>query len=138
MSGTSCLVVGFSFATENGCDYLMFSCILSLVTDLESALTTGTSPSTIALILLGLIVLVLGGVYETRTTRECLFPAATFHNLTVGTCTSPFKSGRFCRRVDQLHSYHPGHNILAQLRFQRRDFLSGPFLPGRWLTTHSW
>ncbi|KAF9459435.1 major facilitator superfamily domain-containing protein [Collybia nuda] len=60
MSGTSCIVVGFSFATDCG----------------------WTAPSTLSLISLGIVILVCGGVYETYTTRDCLFPPSTFKNIT--------------------------------------------------------
>ncbi|KAF5377427.1 hypothetical protein D9615_005144 [Tricholomella constricta] len=60
MGGTSCIVLGFSFATDNG----------------------WAAPSTVVLIILGLIVLVCGGVYEAHTSRECLFPPSTFKDLT--------------------------------------------------------
>ncbi|KAJ6604296.1 major facilitator superfamily domain-containing protein [Mycena vulgaris] len=55
MAGSSFIVVGFSLASQNG-----------------------KAPSTLLLICLGFVILVCGGVYETRTKRDCLFPAATF------------------------------------------------------------
>ncbi|KAJ7770795.1 amino acid permease ScVBA-like protein [Mycena maculata] len=58
MAGSSFIVVGFSLASQNG----------------------WTVPSTILLICLGVVILVCGGVYETRTKRDCLFPAATFND----------------------------------------------------------
>ncbi|TFK76816.1 amino acid permease ScVBA-like protein [Pluteus cervinus] len=60
MGGSSCIVVGFSFATEAG----------------------WTSPSTLILIILGLVVLVCGGFYEMHTSRDSLFPPSTFNDLT--------------------------------------------------------
>ncbi|GLB36438.1 putative major facilitator superfamily protein [Lyophyllum shimeji] len=63
MGGTSCIVVGFSFATDNG----------------------WAAPSTLALIFFGLLVLVCGGFYEARTSRDCLFPPSTFRDLTAVT-----------------------------------------------------
>ncbi|KAJ6501710.1 amino acid permease ScVBA-like protein [Mycena vitilis] len=56
MAGSSFIVVGFSIASQTG----------------------WTAPVTLLLICLGLVVLVCGGVYETKTKRDCLFPAATF------------------------------------------------------------
>lgn len=56
MSGTSCIIVGFSFATDHG----------------------WTAPSTLLLIILGMAILVCGGCFEKYTTRECLFSASTF------------------------------------------------------------
>jgi hypothetical protein len=61
MLGTSCLVIGFSFAMSNG----------------------WTSPSTLLLVTLGPVILACGGFYEVYTTREALFPPAAFKNLTV-------------------------------------------------------
>ncbi|KAF8898411.1 amino acid permease ScVBA-like protein [Infundibulicybe gibba] len=60
MSGTSCIIVGFSFASDNG----------------------WSAPSTILLISLGFVILGCGGVYETYTKRDCLFPPSTFRNRT--------------------------------------------------------
>ncbi|KAJ6519489.1 amino acid permease ScVBA-like protein [Mycena sanguinolenta] len=59
MAGSSFIVIGFSLASENG----------------------WTAPATLLLICLGCLILVCGGVYETRTKRDCLFPAATFSDL---------------------------------------------------------
>ncbi|KAJ7071515.1 amino acid permease ScVBA-like protein [Mycena amicta] len=58
MTGSSFIVVGFSLASGNG----------------------WTSPLTLLLICLGFLTLVGGGVHETRTKRDCLFPAAIFKN----------------------------------------------------------
>ncbi|PBK77089.1 amino acid permease ScVBA-like protein [Armillaria solidipes] len=56
MTGTSFIVVGFSFADENG----------------------WKSATTITMLVLGLLILVGGGVYETYTGRDCLFPTTVF------------------------------------------------------------
>ncbi|KAF9568705.1 amino acid permease ScVBA-like protein [Agrocybe pediades] len=61
MSGTSCIIVGFSFATELG----------------------WTMPSTPSLIGTGMVVLVGGVSYEKYTTRERLFPITMFHDITL-------------------------------------------------------
>ncbi|KAG1783639.1 major facilitator superfamily domain-containing protein [Suillus placidus] len=61
MLGTSCLVIGFSFAMSNG----------------------WTSPSTLLLVTLGPVILACGGFYEVRTTREALFPPTAFKSITV-------------------------------------------------------
>ncbi|KAJ3514608.1 hypothetical protein NLJ89_g2279 [Agrocybe chaxingu] len=63
MTGTSCIIIGFSFANENG----------------------WSSPSTLSLIVIGVCVLVAGGVYENYTTKDCLFPPTAFRDLTAGT-----------------------------------------------------
>lgn len=61
ITGTGCVVVGFGFATDNG----------------------WTSPSTLAFIITGPLILVLGGVYEMHTKRDALFPPSAFRNFTV-------------------------------------------------------
>ncbi|KAJ7139776.1 MFS general substrate transporter [Mycena epipterygia] len=58
MVGSSFMVVGFSLASQNG----------------------WTAPSTLLLICLGFVILACGGLYETRTKRDCLFPAAIFRD----------------------------------------------------------
>lgn len=60
MAGTSCIVIGFSFANEAG----------------------WLAVSTLLLISLGLLVLLSGGIYEKYTTRECLFPPTMFKDPT--------------------------------------------------------
>ncbi|KAF9474301.1 amino acid permease ScVBA-like protein [Pholiota conissans] len=60
MSGTSCIIIGFSFVTELG---------------------WGAS-STLSLITTGTAVLICGGIYEKHTTRDSLFPATTFQDIT--------------------------------------------------------
>ncbi|KDQ54777.1 hypothetical protein JAAARDRAFT_60240 [Jaapia argillacea MUCL 33604] len=60
MSGTSCIIVGFSFAPVHG----------------------WTSPSTLSLIICGILLLFGGGFYEMRTTRDALFPQAVFKSVT--------------------------------------------------------
>lgn len=61
MTGTCGIIVGFSFSTEIG----------------------WATAQTIASSTLGLIVLILGGLYEVKTTREPLFPPVAFrdHNV---------------------------------------------------------
>ncbi|GAW04732.1 amino acid permease -like protein [Lentinula edodes] len=63
MGGTCCIVVGFSFVTSNGWN----------------------SPVTIVLIVLGLLILVCGSIYEANTTRDSLFPPTMFKNITAVT-----------------------------------------------------
>ncbi|KAA1468533.1 hypothetical protein DENSPDRAFT_472383 [Dentipellis sp. KUC8613] len=59
--GSSCVIVGFSFASTYG----------------------WTSPSTLALIIVGLLAFIIAGVYETKTKRDALFPPAAFKNPTI-------------------------------------------------------
>ncbi|TCD70655.1 hypothetical protein EIP91_002376 [Steccherinum ochraceum] len=60
MAGSSCIIIGLSFASITG----------------------WSQPSTICLITGGLLVLGCGGVYEVRTSRDALFPASAFKNIT--------------------------------------------------------
>ncbi|KAI0702444.1 amino acid permease ScVBA-like protein [Cytidiella melzeri] len=60
MSGSSCIVVGFSFASTLG----------------------WSNPLTLVLIIGGILVLILGGFYEIRTRRAALFPRPAFTDLT--------------------------------------------------------
>ncbi|KAJ7225861.1 MFS general substrate transporter [Mycena pura] len=59
MAGSSFIVVGFSLASQHG----------------------WTAPSTLLLICLGFLTLVGGGVHESRTKRDCLFPAGLFNDI---------------------------------------------------------
>jgi len=61
MGGTSCIIVGFSFASAQG----------------------WTATSTITLIVIGTALLISAGVHEVRTTREALFPRAIFNNFNI-------------------------------------------------------
>jgi len=79
MMGTSCIVIGFSFANEAGCKGPPLSHSYA-----EPNTYIGLAVSTLLLISLGLIVLICGGIYEKCTTRECLFPPAIFKDLTAG------------------------------------------------------
>jgi len=79
MTGTSCIVIGFSFANEAGCKDPPLSRSYA-----ELNTYIGLAVSTLLLISLGLTVLICGGVYEKYTTRECLFPPAMFKDLTAG------------------------------------------------------
>ncbi|KAJ3822640.1 amino acid permease ScVBA-like protein [Lentinula raphanica] len=63
MGGTCCIVVGFSFASTIGWG----------------------SPLTIVLIILGLVILGCGSIYEAHTTRDSLFPPTMFKNVTAVT-----------------------------------------------------
>ncbi|TFK20136.1 MFS general substrate transporter [Coprinopsis marcescibilis] len=60
MSGSSCLVIGFSFVTESG----------------------WTSPLTLTTIILGFLILIGAGFHERYTKRECLFPPTMFQDPT--------------------------------------------------------
>ncbi|KAF8168270.1 major facilitator superfamily domain-containing protein [Crassisporium funariophilum] len=59
MGGTTCIIIGFSFATDVGWN----------------------APETLSLIITGIVVLICGGYYEQVTTRDCLFPPTTFNDL---------------------------------------------------------
>ncbi|KAI0735458.1 amino acid permease ScVBA-like protein [Earliella scabrosa] len=61
MGGSSCIVIGFNFATQNG-----WACA-----------------STLSLIVTGIVVLLLGVIYEVRTKRDALFPPIAFKDRTI-------------------------------------------------------
>ena len=46
---------------------------------------SGTRASTLVLIVTGLVVLLLGAIYEVRTERDALFPPIAFKDRTIGT-----------------------------------------------------
>ncbi|KAH9178675.1 amino acid permease ScVBA-like protein [Lactarius sanguifluus] len=61
MGSTSCIIVGFSFASAHG----------------------WTAPSTLTLIIVGSLLLIAAGVHEVWTTRDALFPHAIFNNFNI-------------------------------------------------------
>lgn len=61
MGSTSCIIVGFSFASNYG----------------------WTAASTLTLIIVGCCSLIAAGVHEVRTTRDALFPHAIFNNFNI-------------------------------------------------------
>ncbi|KAH9937425.1 major facilitator superfamily domain-containing protein [Fomitopsis serialis] len=61
MAASSCIVIGLNISASAG----------------------WASPSTICLIVVGLVILVCGGMYEVRTRRDALFPSAVFTDLTI-------------------------------------------------------
>lgn len=80
MGGSSCIIIGFSFAGTFGCESPMgLGDIPHSSTDL---LFLGRSPWTLSLIIAGLVVLIVAGFYEVRTTRDALFPRTAFTDRT--------------------------------------------------------
>jgi len=61
MGGSSCIIVGFSFAGSHG----------------------WTAPQTLTLIIGGIGLLISAGVYEVQTSRDALFPQAIFNNFNI-------------------------------------------------------
>ncbi|KAI0322301.1 major facilitator superfamily domain-containing protein [Amylostereum chailletii] len=61
ISGTSSIIVGFSFASASG----------------------WKAPSTLALIIVGIVILLGAGIYESETTREALFPPLAFKSVNI-------------------------------------------------------
>ncbi|KAI0257095.1 major facilitator superfamily domain-containing protein [Lactifluus subvellereus] len=61
IGSTSCIIVGFSFASSRG----------------------WTATSTLTLIIVGSVLLISAGVHEVRTTRDALFPHAIFNNFNI-------------------------------------------------------
>ncbi|KAI0275113.1 amino acid permease ScVBA-like protein [Gloeopeniophorella convolvens] len=61
IGGTSCIIVGFSFASSSG----------------------WTATSTLTLIIAGFLLLISAAIYELWTTRDALFPRAVFTNFNI-------------------------------------------------------
>lgn len=80
MAGSSCVVVGFSFASDLGCTS-PFLRHLHLTLNLAFDLS-GSDPLTLVLIIGGPLILIGGGFYEVRTRRDALFPHTAFTDLT--------------------------------------------------------
>jgi len=92
MSGTSFIIVGFSFATLKGCKWV--SVQRTGHPDLNVRFP-GTAPTTLGLIIGGTVLLALGAVYEVRTSREALFPPQLFKDVSCGTVASFFLQIRY-------------------------------------------
>ena len=78
-------MIGFNFAPQSGCKPSSSGfrggpcpCLTA------ERLCSGTSASTLSLILVGVVVLLLGGVHEVRTKRDALFPPTAFKDRTIG------------------------------------------------------
>ena len=84
MSGTSFIIVGFSFVTLNGCEWTPVFSVQNL-----SVRYLGTAPTTLGLIICGTVLLALGAAYEVGTSREALFPPQLFKDVSCGSVTSP-------------------------------------------------
>lgn len=80
MGGTSCIIIGFSFATEFGCEFIHVSCIRSI----SFIVREGASPLILSLLIIGVLLLLYAGYHEIHTSRECLFPPTSFNNLSTG------------------------------------------------------
>ena len=89
MGGTSCIIIGFSFATEFGCEFVHVPCLRSF----SFIVREGTSPSILALLINGVLLLLYAGYHEKHTSRECLFPPTTFNNLSTGYLASFYFHG---------------------------------------------
>ncbi|KAH9982941.1 major facilitator superfamily domain-containing protein [Lactifluus volemus] len=61
IGSTSCIIVGFSFASDGG----------------------WTATSTLTLIIVGTVLLIFAGIHEVRTTRDALFPHSIFNNFNI-------------------------------------------------------
>ncbi len=79
MSATSCIIVGFSFATDVGCKYLF----LHNGSECVNVISGGT-PMTLLPIIIGMSVLIGGGFYENYRSRDSLFPPTVFRDVTTG------------------------------------------------------
>lgn len=119
MTGTILVIVGFSFATNNGCELLNEMTTLPGLND-----TIGTAPSTLVLITSGILVLVCGGCYEKYTTRDCLFPPSTFSNPTASSFPTAYQP-LGCAFTDfAYYSYNTRSDLSAQFCFQCWNLLS--------------
>ena len=92
----------------------------------------GTAPTTLGLIIGGLILFALGAVYEVRTSREALFPPQLFKDISCGAVTS-FLS---LNLVFTGHGYscdtHRG--VFTQFLFHYWNLLYCYLFPGEVLT----
>ncbi|TFY57163.1 hypothetical protein EVJ58_g7195 [Rhodofomes roseus] len=68
MAASSCIVIGLNVSSAIG----------------------WTSPLTLCLIILGLVIFIIGGMYDVRTKRNALFPPAVFTDLTIGKYINAF------------------------------------------------
>ena len=99
MTGTSFIIVGFSFATLNGCKWVsVFSAQCTGPLNLNVPYS-GAAPTTLGLIIGGTVLLALGGVYEVRTSREALFPPQLFKDVSCGTAAFLFRQIRHSRTI---------------------------------------
>ncbi|KAG6828608.1 hypothetical protein H0H92_007303 [Tricholoma furcatifolium] len=103
MGGTSCIILGFSFATEYGC--------------YSEGIPSGRAISTLVPITLGLLILICGGFYEVHTSRDPLFPASTFKNLTAVTilCVTFLHNFSFTAGTFYLALYYQAANGCSPL-----------------------
>lgn len=80
MGGTSCIIIGFSFATEFGCEFVHFF----VLDQFHFIVREGASPTILSLLIIGVLLLLYAGCHEKHTSRECLFPPTTLNNLSTG------------------------------------------------------
>ena len=131
MSGTSFIIVGFSFATLNGCKWVsVFSAQCTGPLNLNVPYS-GAAPTTLGLIIGGTVLLALGGVYEVRTSREALFPPQLFKDVSCGSVTSPFRQ---TRHSQMTHSCNPHRGVSTQFLFYYWNLLYRHLFPGEILT----
>ena len=79
MGGTTCLVLGFSFASSTSC-----KCIELRARAYTHCFDTGQSPVSIGLLSGGVVGLIAGGFYETWRKQDCLLPPDLFTKATPG------------------------------------------------------
>lgn len=79
MAASSCIVIGLNVSSGVGCKSTSSSQLRS-----RSDIPSGASPPTLCLIILGLMIFIIGGMYDVRTKRDALFPPAVFTDLTIG------------------------------------------------------
>lgn len=104
MGGTSCIIIGFSFATEFGCECVRVYCNRSI----SFIVCEGASPPILSLLIIGFLLLLCGGYHERHTSRECLFPPTTFNDLSAG-----FLLPSISRIYLNISSGYSNHHVLA-------------------------
>lgn len=126
MGGTSCIVIGFSFATEIGCEY----CLVTIWNSQNLKIFTGNEPETSVLIAVGLVILVAGGYYEKHTSRDSLFPQTTFQSITTGSfsCWAVLIPMRL--NTGSRNSWHSSDQFFAQRGIHSGNILPCSFLSG--------
>jgi len=80
--------------------------------------------------ILGLVVLVCGGLYEVHTNRDALFPATSFIDLTIGWCAVVFARNIDDIICDRDCSYY---YLSPQFRIQLGNILFGAVFSGMYL-----
>jgi len=122
MGSTSCIILGFSFASTRGCEFDAYLFFLEIL----QCRNPGKATSTLTLIVLGTALLISAGFHEVYTTRDALFPRAIFSNFNISMSVVP------CFSATSLiyTSYYPYCQPPSQRCIQHWNILSSLVLPG--------